>query len=461
MNDQSADAMLTTAPTGTSMTMDLGSDQTEPAGAAAGADVGRLKSRDLYNELARRLDHLPAGAPLPTERELCAVYGVSRPTVRRALQQLELEQRIVRRQGHGTFATRPKIDLPLELTSLSDDMLARGVVPGTKLIDVSRLKAEADIGAQLGLEPGSEVLRVERLRLADGEPVAIEVLFVSAARFDGISAALGLGKSFYRLLHTDYGVELASAEETIEAAGADPREAELLGIPPGVAVLLLSRRTVDMTKRPTEYVRSVYRADRFRLHSFIERPSASRAPLDRAPTLRLAEDADVPEIAHVFVAAWRAAYQGIVDDRVLAALDEAESAAWIRSLMRSPNQATVVAVSHEARIVGFTRFGEDPDDNRRGQIYSLYVAPEEARHGVGRALLARALEALAERNTGAVTLWVFEANAAALAFYKSLGFLHDGARRVEPKYGAPEIRMIRDAAEERRARSPITASRRR
>ena len=461
MDDQLRSTMLTTeAPKAVPTVVDDARAPSLPV-KRPDAVAGRAKYRHLYEALAQRLERLPAGAPLPTERELCEVYGVSRPTVRRALQQLEVEQRIYRRQGRGTFAARPKIDLVLELTSLSEDMLAHGVVPGAKLIDVSRLKADADIEARLGLEAGSEVLRVERLRLADGEPVAIEVLFVSAARFDGISAALGLGKSFYRLLHTDYGVELASAEETIEAVAAGPREAELLGIPPGAPVLLLSRRTVDTSGRPTEYVRSVYRADRFRFRSFLERPAVPRGPLDQAPALRLATGADVPQIAHVFVEAWRSAYPGIVDDGVLASLDEAEIATWIRGLMRSPNQATVVAVSREGRITGFTRFGEDPEDNRRGQIYSLYVAPEEARHGVGRALLVRALDALTEHNMPMVTLWVFEANAAALGFYQALGFIPDGARRVEPQYGAPEVRMIRDAAAERGNGSPVTASRRR
>ncbi len=444
--DQSAPLVLSTDTPGPAPEAGAPARPSQLPEAPALAGAGRLKYRDLYETLAQQLDRLAPGAPLPTERELCEVYGVSRPTVRRALRQLETEQRILRQQGRGTFAARPKIDLALELTSLSEDMLAQGVVPGAKLIDVSRLQADADIEARLGLEPGGEVLRVERLRLADGDPVAIEVLFVSTARFDGISAALGLGKSFYRLLHTDYGVELASAEETIEAAAAGPREAELLEIPPASPVLLLSRRTVDTSGRPTEYVRSVYRADRFRLRSFLERPAASRAPLDRAPILRLATAADVPEAARVFVSAWRSAYPGIVDERILASLDEAEIAAWIHSLMRSPNQATVVAVSGEGRIIGFTRFGEDPEDTRRGQVFSLYVDPEEARHGVGRALLLRALDALAEHNSRVVTLWVFEANAAAVAFYRSLGFVPDGARREEPQYGAPEVRLVRHAA---------------
>jgi GntR family transcriptional regulator len=443
-HDQSMPAPLTTdAPP-------VAPDAREPVipGARPAPVATRTKYRDLYEALAQRLEHLAGGSPLPTERELCEVYGVSRPTVRRALEQLEVEQRIYRQQGRGTFAARPKIDLALELTSLSEDMLAQGVVPGAKLIDVSRLKADAEIRARLGLDPDGEVLRVERLRLADDEPVAIEVLFVSTARFNGLSAALSLGKSFYQLLHTDYGVELASAEETIEAVAAGVREARLLEIPTGAPVLLLARRTVDTSGRPTEYVRSLYRADRFRLRSILERPAASWTPLDRAPTVRLALGTDVPEIAHVYVSSWRSAYPGIVDRDVLASMDEVEIATWVRALMRAPNQATLVAVSRENKVIGFARFGEDPEDNRRGQIFSLYVAPEEARRGVGRALAMRALEALAEHRTGVVTLWTFEASAAALSFYRSLGFDLDGARRVEPRYGAPEVRMIHRAAVE-------------
>lgn len=419
----------------------------------------RLKYRFLYDALAERLERLPAGASLPTERELCVAYGVSRPTVRRALKQLEAEQRIYRRQGRGTFVSRPKIDLTLQLTSLSEDMRAHGVTPGAKLIDVSRVKASAEIAAKLGLDEGAEVFRVERLRLADGEPVATEALFVSAVRFDGISAALGLGKSFYRLLHTDYGVELASAEETIEAVAADPREAELLGIPAGVPVLKLSRRTVDTSGRPTEYVRSFYRADRFRFRSVLERPITARQARDGAPPLRLATDADAREIATVFVSAWQAAYPGIVDERILASLDVAEITTWIRGLMRAPNQATLAAVGPDGTIIGFTRFGEDPEDSRRGQIYSLYVAPEAARQGVGGTLLERALDALTEHNLPVVTLWVFEANAPALALYRSFGFRPDGARRVEPQYGAPEVRLLRDAAQPVRD-TPVGASHR-
>ena len=129
-------------------------------------------------------------------------------------------------------------------------MRARGIVPGSKLITVTRIEAGIDVATALRLGPDSEVLRIERLRLADGEPIAIEVLFLNAERFDGITASLGDDVSLYQLLHSDYGVELDSAEETIEAVVAGAREAKLLDCAAGSALLQLSRLTTEHPAPP-------------------------------------------------------------------------------------------------------------------------------------------------------------------------------------------------------------------
>ena len=164
----------------------------------------------------------------------------------------------------------------------------------------------------------TEVLRIERLRLADGEPIAIEVLFLGAERFDGITASLGDDVSFYQLLHSDYGVEFDSAEETIEAVVAGAREAKLLGCPPGSALLQLSRLTTDTAHSPIEYVHSLYRGDRFRFRQRLERQLAGRRS---GPVLRQATAVDAAGLAEVFVAAWQDAYQGVVDAEILESLD--------------------------------------------------------------------------------------------------------------------------------------------
>jgi GntR family transcriptional regulator len=398
---------------------------------------GQPKYRLLREALIERIRSLPEGAALPTERELCADFGVSRATVRHALLGLEGEQRIYRRQGKGTFVARRKIEQRLGLTSHTEEMRARGMVPGSKLIDVSRIAASTEVATALRLAEGTEVLQIERLRLADGEPIAIEVLYLQAERFDGISAALGESGSFYQLLHSDYGVELASAEETIEAVIAGAREAELLGCGQAAPLLLLSRLSLDTRGRPIEYVRSLYRGDRFRLRRHLERSHDE-------PVLRAAVEADAAALASVFVASWRAGYPGVVDDAVIAALDEAEVAAWLLP-MEGGRQRTVLAASADGSVLGWVRFGDDPDDPRNGHIYSLYVRPSAGGRGVGRRLLEHGIEQCTAGGERAVTLWVFEANARARRLYGAAGFAVDGGRRVEPEYGAQEVHLTRPA----------------
>jgi len=394
----------------------------------------------VYGAVLDLLTRLPAGAALPSERELSTAHGVSRPTVRRALMLLEREGRIRNEHGRRRVTMASKIDLPLLLTSLSDDMRARGITPGTKLIDVSRLNPRRDEAAHRALGTDRELLRVERLRLADGEPVALEVLYVTADRFDDISASLDLGQSFYTLLHTTYGVELGSAEETIEAVAADAREAALLGIPARTPVLLLSRRTVDSAGSPIEYVRSLYRADRFRLVSHLV-PAASAPPV--AHPLRTATPEDAGELARVFIAAWRAAYPDVLDPDVLEMWEPAATEAWMRDLVDVPGEATVAAIADDGSISGFTRYGADPDEPGSGQIYSVYVDPRHKRRRIGQTLVRHAVETLGDQGFRDVSLWVFEANGAARGLYASLGFVPDGTGRVEAEFRAPEIRMVR------------------
>jgi len=422
---------------------------------------GQPKYRQLRDALAALIHDLPEGAAVPTERELCLSYGVSRSTVRQALQQLEIEQRIYRRQGKGTFVAKAKIEQPLELTSHTEGMRARGIIPSSKLIDLRRLPAGGDIGPMLSLEDDAEVLRIERLRLADDDPIAIEVLYLSAARFDGISASLADSGSLYQLLHSAYGVDLASAEETIEAVVAGPREVDLLGTWPGAPLLLLSRRSLDTNGQPTEYVKSLYRGDRFRFRTQLERPAEENARLSGTSAqgsgvggarsvgwkvrMRPARAEDAMQLAHVFVDAWQEGYRTFVEARVLDALDLHEVAEWLGKLVVDSVQRTAVACLADDDVLGFARFGDDPDDPRNGHLYALYVAPAASGQGVGRRLLEHALDEIDEHRTREVTLWVFEANARARSLYSSLGFVPDGAHRVEPRYGADEIRMRRAA----------------
>jgi DNA-binding GntR family transcriptional regulator/CubicO group peptidase (beta-lactamase class C family)/GNAT superfamily N-acetyltransferase len=406
------------------------------------------KSRRLREALLELIRQRIPGTALPTERELCAEYSVSRATVRHVLQGLEAEQRIFRRQGKGTFVARAKIEEPLGLTSHTEVMRARGIVPGSKLIMVSRIEAGIDVATALRLGPDSEVLRIERLRLADGEPIAIEVLFLNADRFDGITASLGDNVSFYQLLHSNYGVELDSAEETIEAVVAGTREARLLDCRPGSALLQLSRLTTDTGHRPMEYVQSLYRGDRFRFRQHLERQPVP----DAGPALRAAVASDADDLARVFIAAWRDAYPGVIDVGILDSLRHRTVAEWLGKDVDLPG-TTVVAEAPDGSIAGFIRFGEDPEGSENGYVHSLYVHPSASGRGTGRRLLDHARAELEAAGHPAVTLWVFEANERAVRFYAAAGFMPDGGRRIELEWRANEIHLVRATPHTRRGKA--------
>ena len=411
------------------------------------SSVTAPKYQSVHDALLVIINDLPAGAAIPTERELCQTYSVSRATVRQALAQLEIEQRIFRRQGKGTFVANAKIEQRLELMSHTEGMRARGIVPSSKLIDVRRMSAGIDVGEQLGLSVKSEVLRIERLRLADDDPIAIEVVFLNADRFDGITAALSAGASLYQLFSTTYGVELGSAEETIEAVIAEGREAGLLKCQPGMPLLRLSRRTLDTNGQPIEFVRSLYRGDRYRFQTGLRRPQQWASTLTgeiRQVQVRPAIPQDARAMASVFIEAWRGAYRGIVDDVVIEAWQPEEVTKWLGELVASQSAQTLVAEFEPGQIAGFTRFGTDADEPESGHIFALYVAPSAGGHGVGRKLLEEALLSIDPLSARSVTLWVFEKNQRARKFYAAAGFMPDGASRVEEAFGAPEIKMRRD-----------------
>lgn len=407
--------------------------------------VSAPKYQSIHDALLVIIEGLPAGSAMPTERELCQTYAVSRATVRQALGQLEIEQRIYRRQGKGTFVANSKIEQRLELMSHTEGMRASGISPSSKLIDVRRVAAGSDVAARLGLTAKAEVLRIERLRLADGDPIAIEVVFLSAARFDGITAVLSDSASLYQLLSSNYGVELASAEETIEAVVAEGREAGLLRCQAGMPLLMLSRRTLDTSGQPIEFVRSLYRGDRYRFQTGLRRPEQGTtidAPA-RPARVRLANASDAAALASVFIEAWRGSYRGIVADAVIDALDFDETTKWLGELIATKSAQTLVAELTPGHVVGFTRFGMEVDDPGNGHIYALYVTPAASGHGIGRLLLEKALAVLDPLSIRPVSLWVFEDNARARTLYTRAGFSPDGGRRVEELYGAQEIRLRR------------------
>ena len=203
-------------------------DEAHPEQATRGSKGQRL--RESLVEIIRKL---PEGSALPTERELSERSDVARATVRHVLQGLEAEQRIFRRQGKGTFVALAKIEEPLGLTSHTEEMRS-AARPG---LEADRRSAAARPESTSRLRSASTSARrsssIETASPRGRRAIALEVLFLNAERFDGITASLGDDVSFYQLLRSDYGVELDSAEETIEAVVAAARSAPARCVPPG------------------------------------------------------------------------------------------------------------------------------------------------------------------------------------------------------------------------------------
>lgn len=237
------------------------------------SDPSVPKYYEVRQWLRQQIDGLPPGTPVPPERTLSERFNISRTTVRQALHDLAVEGRIVRMQGRGTFVATPKVNQNLQLTSYTQDMQAQGLRPGARLIDVTVTESEADVAASLGIEEGAPVTRVERVRYANGEPMAVETVYLDHNRFPGIGDKLGEDTSLYAVLEAEFGVRPAQGEETIETVLAPPSVSRLLGTDSTTPMLMLTRASRDAAGRPVEYVRSLYRGDRFRLTTQLSPPS--------------------------------------------------------------------------------------------------------------------------------------------------------------------------------------------
>jgi GntR family transcriptional regulator len=239
---------------------------------AAGHDQKLTKQGATRLQVLDLIEQLGVGTAIPSERQLSANLGVSRLTVRAALDDLAREGYLVRRRGSGTYVQQPKISQELTMTSFSEDMRRRGMVPGSRTLSLATELAGARLGRLLRVSPSEEILIIKRLRLADGESMAIETLHLPAALVPGLEAE-DLSGSFYELYRDRYGIAIASGTQAIEPTVTNAEESSALGVPLHSPAFLFERTSRDEQGRTVEFVQSVYRGDRYRIVTELSRPA--------------------------------------------------------------------------------------------------------------------------------------------------------------------------------------------
>jgi GntR family transcriptional regulator len=237
------------------------------------------KQREAREQVLELIETLEVGDAIPSERALSTNLGVSRLTLRAALDDLVREGYLIRRRGSGTFVAEPKVAKGMEITSFSDDMRSRGLTPGSTTLDFRTIPAGARLGRILHVSPSEPVLTVKRLRLADGEPMAVEQLHVPESLFPGLTARDLEESGFYDLVETRYEIEIVGGTQTVEPTVTDEEESKLLGVPLHSPALQFERVTRSALGAVVEFTSSTYRGDRYRLVSELGIGGRSTTPI--------------------------------------------------------------------------------------------------------------------------------------------------------------------------------------
>jgi GntR family transcriptional regulator len=251
-----------------------------------GETVSGRRSNDRTAEARARLldliDSLPTGERIPAERDLAQRWHVARMTLRKAIDRLVLDGLLERRIRHGTYTCRPKVPRHLTISSFTEEMTRRGMTASSKTLSIRHVRAGTQLARQLRIPVGDEVIRFVRLRLGDGEPMAVETSCVPAALFPGL-IEVDLNGSLYALMASRYGIDIMSGTANVEPALPDERTAELLGIPPTQLCFRIRTLVRDRRGRVVECGESVYRGDRYTITVELLPSAGSRAGARRRP----------------------------------------------------------------------------------------------------------------------------------------------------------------------------------
>jgi GntR family transcriptional regulator len=223
------------------------------------------KGEQLRRLLETLIAELGPGALLPSERMLAERYGVARMTVRKELDRLVGAGTAYRVQGRGTFAGEPRIVYADALKGFSEDVVARGMAPGARVLAQEVVAADAELAAALERPPGSPAILIHRVRTADAQPLALEWSYLPADDFPGLERARLRDASLYALLRERYGVTLGTASQRVTAVALSPGDAAKLQAGEGEPAFLFRRIARRPSGRVIECARSLYRGDRYEL----------------------------------------------------------------------------------------------------------------------------------------------------------------------------------------------------
>jgi GntR family transcriptional regulator len=222
--------------------------------------------KQIQAAIMKRIEggHLKPGDAVDSERELARLHKVSLMTARHALTALEREGMVQRRRGAGTFVAPPKIHFN-KLTSFTEQMSGRSLAAFSKVLSFVVVDNEQEVAARLSLNANTRLLKVERLRLAADEPFAVETCYLPADEFSGLTRNAIARGSLFSILEGTYGVQLAYADEEMDATAAAPATANLLQVPRDEPLLRI-RQVIYSTKgKAALYVIGLYRSDRHTL----------------------------------------------------------------------------------------------------------------------------------------------------------------------------------------------------
>jgi GntR family transcriptional regulator len=232
-----------------------------------------------YWQLAERLrqqiaaGRYPEGAQFPTEEALGREFGVSRITVRAALDRLATEGLLRRERGRGTFVAAPPIEHDLgQLTDFAEDMAAVGLRPASRVTHFAEEPVPEEVAVLLGVAPGTTITRIDRLRLADDEPLAFDRTYLPLRYGRLLDPEALATETILRQLETRYDIPILSGRYTVEATIASGEVGEALRIAPGAPVLLLHRTSYTTGQAVVYYQQRHYRADRARYTLDLRRP---------------------------------------------------------------------------------------------------------------------------------------------------------------------------------------------